>query len=388
MPDNPCLARRGGAAGRRRVGGCLQTGSSAPPSARPRAGASGRPPARPPRGGASPPRGAAAAPRRARTPSPEVRQRRMDLLGALLPRAWRSISGYVIYLGWNGGTVGNGAEAGLAYAVGAGAVVVPRRPRRSAASRLILRPSAALAAVGRRRRAFAIACRPAAGAGRADRRPRARGRPQGPLRARLLPAITAAGLGEVLYWATTTLFQRIGAHIIAVVLVVSGAAADRRPLGLGHDRGGPPRLLARQARRRRSSRPRSRRPGADRPRPVDTDPADTEPALRAARGRPRRPHDPARRRAARLPCGPDHRRGGVRGRTSTRRCRSADEPDDAVVQRDRATRSRAGSRRDRRGGAEPAEDEVPPRRPSSRSRSASTTDFDEIKARARSKASR
>jgi S-DNA-T family DNA segregation ATPase FtsK/SpoIIIE len=31
------------------------------------------------------------------------------------------------------------------------------------------------------------------------------------------------GLGEVLYWATTTLFQRLGAHIIAVLLLVSGA---------------------------------------------------------------------------------------------------------------------------------------------------------------------
>ena len=30
------------------------------------------------------------------------------------------------------------------------------------------------------------------------------------------------GVGETLYWATTTLFQRLGAHIIAVVLVVSG----------------------------------------------------------------------------------------------------------------------------------------------------------------------
>src|SRR5919108_589128 len=30
------------------------------------------------------------------------------------------------------------------------------------------------------------------------------------------------GVGETLYWATTTLFQRIGAHIIAVLLVVSG----------------------------------------------------------------------------------------------------------------------------------------------------------------------
>jgi S-DNA-T family DNA segregation ATPase FtsK/SpoIIIE len=30
------------------------------------------------------------------------------------------------------------------------------------------------------------------------------------------------GIGETLYWATTTLFQRLGAHIIAVLLIVSG----------------------------------------------------------------------------------------------------------------------------------------------------------------------
>ena len=30
------------------------------------------------------------------------------------------------------------------------------------------------------------------------------------------------GLGEVLYWAGTTLFQRIGAHIIAVLLLFAG----------------------------------------------------------------------------------------------------------------------------------------------------------------------
>src|SRR5256885_784839 len=30
------------------------------------------------------------------------------------------------------------------------------------------------------------------------------------------------GLGETLYWATSTLFDRIGAHIVAIVLLVSG----------------------------------------------------------------------------------------------------------------------------------------------------------------------
>ena len=30
------------------------------------------------------------------------------------------------------------------------------------------------------------------------------------------------GIGETLYWATTTLFQRLGAQIIAVLLLISG----------------------------------------------------------------------------------------------------------------------------------------------------------------------
>ncbi len=61
--------------------------------------------------------------RRAR-PSPEVLQRRMDLLGLGFV-ALAVYLGYVIYLGWEGGTVGDAAESGLAYAVGKGAVVFP-----------------------------------------------------------------------------------------------------------------------------------------------------------------------------------------------------------------------------------------------------------------------
>ncbi|MGE5435495.1 MAG: hypothetical protein ACM3S3_12010, partial [Candidatus Doudnabacteria bacterium] len=51
-------------------------------------------------------------------------QRRLDLAG-LAAIGMAVYLGYVIYLGWNGGTVGNGSETALSYAVGAGAVVVP-----------------------------------------------------------------------------------------------------------------------------------------------------------------------------------------------------------------------------------------------------------------------
>jgi hypothetical protein len=56
--------------------------------------------------------------------SPEVMQRRLDLAG-LSCIGLAVYLGYVIYLGWNGGTVGDGSETALSYAVGAGAVIVP-----------------------------------------------------------------------------------------------------------------------------------------------------------------------------------------------------------------------------------------------------------------------
>ena len=66
-------------------------------------------------------RAAAAA---AGTASPEVRSAAWTC-SASCCIALAVYLGYVIYLGWNGGAVGNGAETGLAYAVGKGAVVFP-----------------------------------------------------------------------------------------------------------------------------------------------------------------------------------------------------------------------------------------------------------------------
>src|SRR4051794_29963900 len=54
-------------------------------------------------------------------PSPEVMQRRLDLAG-LCCIGLAVYLGYVIYLDWNGGAVGDGSETALSYAVGAGAV--------------------------------------------------------------------------------------------------------------------------------------------------------------------------------------------------------------------------------------------------------------------------
>jgi DNA segregation ATPase FtsK/SpoIIIE, S-DNA-T family len=147
-----------------------------------------------------------------------VLQRRLDLAG-LSCIGLAVYLGYVIYLGWNGGTVGDGSETALNYAVGAGGIVVPVALGLAGVT-LILRPflpSPRSVAVG----VVAIGCglllalaAQTAGLG-----------PDGVRKELFDPDFFpdhGGGIGETLYWATTTLFQRIGAHIIAVLLVVSG----------------------------------------------------------------------------------------------------------------------------------------------------------------------
>ncbi len=143
----------------------------------------------------------------------------MDLAG-LGCLAFAVYLGYIVYLGWNGGTLGNGAEKGLAYAVGAGATLAPAALLLIGLG-LILRPlmpspGALAAGVG------AIICglllALAAQTGGLG--------PDGVREGLFKPDFFTdhgGGLGEVLYWASTTLFQRIGAHILAVLLVIAGA---------------------------------------------------------------------------------------------------------------------------------------------------------------------
>jgi DNA segregation ATPase FtsK/SpoIIIE, S-DNA-T family len=157
-------------------------------------------------------------PRGRRVSAEEARQRRMDLLG-LSCLALAVYLGYVIYLGWNGGTVGNGTETALSYAVGGGAIVFPVALGIGGLL-LILRPllpSPRALAAG----AFAIC----AGLLLALAAQTAGLGPDG-VRERLFDSEFfpehGGGLGEVLYWASTTLFQRIGAHIIAVLLIAAG----------------------------------------------------------------------------------------------------------------------------------------------------------------------
>jgi S-DNA-T family DNA segregation ATPase FtsK/SpoIIIE len=144
----------------------------------------------------------------------------MDLAG-LACLALSVYLGYVVYLGWNGGAVGNGAETGLAYAVGGAAFLAPVGFALAGIG-LILRPMlrtpGALAAglIAIVAGVLLLLAAETAGLG-----------PTKPVRRELFDphffSEHGGALGEVLYWASTTLFQRIGAHILGVLLVLAGA---------------------------------------------------------------------------------------------------------------------------------------------------------------------
>jgi DNA segregation ATPase FtsK/SpoIIIE, S-DNA-T family len=188
-----------------------------PPRRRRRKPARGRKSSRARGRGAARRRGSAR--RRSRPRSPEAIQRRLDLAG-LACLGLAVYLGYIVYMGWNGGTVGDGAETALSYAVGQGAVVVPAALALAGLG-LILRPmlpSPRAVAAG----VIAIA----AGLLLAFASQTAGLGPAGSHEKLFDPAFFphhGGAIGEVLYWAATTLFQRIGAHIIAVVLILSGA---------------------------------------------------------------------------------------------------------------------------------------------------------------------
>ena len=224
-----------------------------------------------------------------------MRQRRLDLLG-LCCLALSVYLGYVIYLGWDGGAVGNGAETALAYAFGKGAVAPVAVALAGLA--LILRPlmpSPGATAVG----ALALG----AGLLLAFAAQTAGLAPGGTREGLFEPDFFRShggALGEVLYWAATTLFQRIGAHIIAVVLVIAGllliagrsvsdmVAAARS--GFSKARNGAAEFV---------TLVRDTRAQTDDPDLVHTDPMDTDPIF----GPPEAVHDAPTIRRAEAPPG-------------------------------------------------------------------------------------
>jgi S-DNA-T family DNA segregation ATPase FtsK/SpoIIIE len=150
----------------------------------------------------------------------KLEQRQLDVIGlSLVALALYLV--FVLYLGWEGGRVGSGVEVALTYLFGKGAYVAP--PALFACGgALILKP-------------FLTAVRPLRTGGEcvlaglllALAAQTANLGPDHPVRPGYFDPSWFphhGGLvGESLYWASATLFQRLGAHIIATLLLLAGA---------------------------------------------------------------------------------------------------------------------------------------------------------------------
>ncbi len=151
----------------------------------------------------------------------EFEQRHLDLIG-LGCLGLSLYLGFVLYGGWDGGKVGEGLETGLSWLAGAASYALPMLLA-GIGMALVMRPfiryPGALNAGALFLSAGILLAFAAETAGIAAGDP-ARGdeyfNPD---------YFTQHGgaIGEVLYWAAATLFQEVGAHIIAVVLILSGA---------------------------------------------------------------------------------------------------------------------------------------------------------------------
>jgi S-DNA-T family DNA segregation ATPase FtsK/SpoIIIE len=155
-----------------------------------------------------------------RLPAGPLEQRQLDVIGLCL-LALAVYLTFVLYFGWDGGRVGSGAESGLTFLLGRVAYAVPVTLYVIAAA-LILKPflpavkplrTGGLCMLAGLLLAFAAQT---AGLG-----------PDHPARPELFDTAWVkqhGGMaGESLYWLTSTLFQRIGAHIVALLLIFAGA---------------------------------------------------------------------------------------------------------------------------------------------------------------------
>jgi DNA segregation ATPase FtsK/SpoIIIE, S-DNA-T family len=149
-----------------------------------------------------------------------LEQRHYDLIGLALI-ALAVYLAFVLYFGWDGGRVGGWTQTGLTDVVGKVAYVVPIALGGWGVA-LIMRPSLrAPAAIDAGGALVVLALALAFAAGTLGLGP------DHPVRHSYFhPAFfrTHGGaVGEALYWASTTLFQRLGAQILAVLMFVSGA---------------------------------------------------------------------------------------------------------------------------------------------------------------------
>jgi S-DNA-T family DNA segregation ATPase FtsK/SpoIIIE len=149
-----------------------------------------------------------------------LEQRHYDVIGLALVAAGLYLA-FVLYLDWDGGRVGGWLGTGLEHAAGRVAYVVPLALAAwggSLIARPLIKAPSALNAGGILLIAGLLLAFAAQTAGLG---------PDRPLRHEYFEQrfmIEHGGaLGEALYWSATTLFQRLGAQIIALLLLVSGA---------------------------------------------------------------------------------------------------------------------------------------------------------------------
>jgi DNA segregation ATPase FtsK/SpoIIIE, S-DNA-T family len=157
--------------------------------------------------------------RRARAGFGELEQRHYDVLGLGLVAAGVYLA-FVLYGGWEGGRVGSWLDGALADAFGRVAYVIPIALTAwggALIARPLLRAPSAFNAGGLLILAGLLLAFAAQTAGLG---------PERPVRHDYFEprffAEHGGAVGEALYWATTTLFQRLGAHIIALLMLISG----------------------------------------------------------------------------------------------------------------------------------------------------------------------
>ena len=127
---------------------------------------------------------------------------------------------FVVYMGWDGGRVGAWLATALENAAGRVAYVVPVALAAwggALIARPLLRAPTALNAGGILVLAALLLAFAAETAGLGPERPN-----RHDFFEQRFMVEHGGAVGEALYWASTTLFQRLGAHILAVLMLVSG----------------------------------------------------------------------------------------------------------------------------------------------------------------------